>query len=100
MKSKEFIELIQKADPSGEAELDMCINYAAVLPGYYDGNLKYYDEKTDSIHITRTAPNGKLRIYEKSIEDIVWDNEGKLEEIFKHIVIDDSENRKNEILNL
>lgn len=56
MKTKEFIEMLQKADPSGEAHIRMegGVPYAAELKeGYWDGPYYYIDEEGNYVYSSR-----------------------------------------------
>ena len=73
MKTKEFIEMLQKADPSGEAHVRMdggIPYYAEGKPGYYDGPYSYIDEDGN---YTYSSAGTKVDIYTKDIFDFVDD---------------------------
>jgi hypothetical protein len=73
MKTKDFIKMLQNADPSGEAHvrIDGGIPYYAELkPGYYDGAYSYIDEEGNYVYTTQ---GDKVDIYQKDIEDFVHD---------------------------
>ncbi len=81
MKTKKLIELLQEADPEGEAEC--CIDnhdvyYVQKMEAYYDGRLELlkYSEKYP-YHIIGaevTCRGTKVKIYYKEIEDAIYDN--------------------------
>ena len=69
MTTKEFIEILQKADPSGNGHLRMSDGipkYAESKPGYWDGPYQYLDEEGNFV----TSIDGyKVDIHCVSIED-------------------------------
>jgi hypothetical protein len=74
MKTKDFIKMIQDADPSGEAHIRMSggvPHYADCKPGYYDGAYRYIDENGN--YITTTNGN-KVDIWCKEPSDYIWDD--------------------------
>jgi len=78
MKTKEFIEILQKADPSGEAHIRMPDGsipyYAELKPGYYDGPYSYLDENGKWIYTT----NGmKVDVYSCEKYSFAWDLVGE-----------------------
>lgn len=71
MKTKDFIKLLQEADPSGEAHLRMCDGvpiYVILKEGYWDGPYSYLDE--DGRYVDSTQ-GSKIDVYFKEPEDIV-----------------------------
>ena len=73
MKTKELIEILKKADPSGECHVRMSggiPKYAYTLPGYYDGSYQYIDE--DNNFVTSTMGT-KVDLYTIDIWDYVSD---------------------------
>lgn len=88
MKTKDFIKMLQEADPSGEAYVRIdggAPAYAWLKEGYWDGPYAYLDE--DGTYVKSTA-GMKVDIYTRTPEDIVWDNRGDIEKIKKKIRID------------
>jgi len=84
MNTKQFIEELQKIDPSGE--LTVCIGNAEVsyidkVPGYYDGRLEkiiYNNDKTKNIFNVIGAKlvisGDKVRIFSTSLDDVLLEN--------------------------
>lgn len=73
MKTKDFIELIQKEDPTGESHITIngCVPFYIVSsPGYYDGPYNYIDE--DGNWVTSCAGN-KVEVVAFDIKN--WINE-------------------------
>ena len=73
MKTSEFIKMLQKEDPTGEAHIRMSggVPYAAVLKeGYWDGPYSYIDEDGNWNY---TTAGSKVDIYCKDIGDLVYD---------------------------
>jgi hypothetical protein len=71
MKTKDFIKMLQEADPSGEAHVRMeggipC--FAELKPGYWDGSYTFIDE--DGNFVT-SIKDVKVDIYTMSIDDFV-----------------------------
>jgi len=74
MKTKEFIEILQKADPSGEAHIRMPDGgipyYAELKPGYWDGPYSYLDENGKWIY---TIEGNKVDVWQRDKYDFVWE---------------------------
>lgn len=74
MKTREFIKMIQEADPSGEAHVRISgievPMYALCLPGYYDGSYSYIDEDGKFVY---SSSGTKVDIHMKDIWDFVDD---------------------------
>jgi len=73
MKTSEFIKMLQKEDPTGEAHIRMSggVPYAAVLkPGYWDGPYSYIDDDGNWHYSTAGS---KVDIYCKDVSDLVYD---------------------------
>lgn len=74
MKTKDFIKMLQEADPSGEAYIRMPggIPYAAEQKaGYWDGPYSYIDENGNYVY---SIADYKVDIYCTDIEDFVYEN--------------------------
>lgn len=74
MKTKDFIKMLQEADPTGEAHLRMSggFPYAVEhLPGYYDGSYTYLDENGNYV-VSRAGT--KVDVYQMGIEEFVEHN--------------------------
>jgi len=86
MKTKDFIKMLQEEDPSGEGYLRVqggAIYCVESKPGYWDGNYSYYDRDTNILHIT--SEGYKIDVHTISPEDIVWDENGNMDEIRKRL---------------
>ncbi len=74
MTTKEFIKILQDADPSGEGHIRMSggIPYAAIeKEGYWDGPYSYIDQDGNYVYTTKGY---KVDIYCTEIYDFVEDN--------------------------
>jgi hypothetical protein len=74
MKTKDFIKMLQDADPSGEAYVRMSGGvpiFAELKEGYWDGPYSYIDE--DGKYITSTEGT-KVDIWTKEPNDYIWDD--------------------------
>lgn len=91
MKTKDFIKMLQEADPTGEAHIRMEGGIpieVSGLPGYYDGNYNYLDDDGNYI-ISRTGT--KVDIHTMNLDDFV-------EEHFDLHDPDNYENIKSKII--
>ena len=73
MTTKEFIKMLQDADPTGESHVRMYGGVpigAARIPGYYDGNYAYIDENDNYVS---TMKGSKVDIYCRDYVDIISD---------------------------
>lgn len=81
MKTKDFIKMLQDADPSGELHVRIrdggSPEYAVVLPGFYDGPYEYLQD--GKLVISDKA--SKVDIYTISYEDWIWDKNGDISAI-------------------
>ncbi len=80
MKSKDFIAMIQKEDPSGEYHIRVggeTPTYAECKPGYWDGPYSYIE---DGKLIISTKGN-KIDIGTTDFEDWIWDHNGDYSDI-------------------
>ena len=71
MTTKEFIKMLQEADPTGESHIRMSggIPYSAELkPGYWDGPYSYINEEGQYVYTTQ---ENKVDIYTIEIWDFV-----------------------------
>lgn len=71
MKVKDFIKMLQDADPTGEMHIRMPdgIPFAAEpKPGYWDGAYNYIDEEGNWVH---TTENGKVDIHCMDVYEFV-----------------------------
>jgi len=74
MTTKEFIEMLQKEDPSGEAHIRMdggVPEFCELKPGYYDGAYNYIDK--DGKYVS-TTQGMKVDIYCTEPSTYIWDN--------------------------
>lgn len=79
MKTKELIELLQKADPDGSTDVTIDnapISYVDRLPAYYDGRLQRIIYDTNNVPRVGVLCSGgdKLVIHYRSISDCISDN--------------------------
>lgn len=82
MKTKEFIELLKKEDPTGEGYIR--VSEGAIIgvdkkAGYWDGKYKWYDSKSRELHIS--SENYKIDVLTIDVDDIIWDEEGDMNKI-------------------
>ena len=73
MKTKDFIKMLQEADPSGECHLRMpggVPEYAIIKEGYWDGPYSYIDHQGNWVY---SSEDNKVDIYCTEIEDFVSD---------------------------
>lgn len=71
MKTKEFIKMLQDADPSGEAHIRMSggvPTYVVEKAGYWDGPYSYIDKDGNWVYTTKGT---KVDIYTTDISDFV-----------------------------
>lgn len=71
MTTSEFIEILKKADPSGEAHIRMeggIPLFAELKPGYWDGPYSYIDKDDNYVY---TSAGSKVDIYCVDIWDFV-----------------------------
>jgi len=98
MKTKDFIKMLQEADPTGEGYVRLPGGgapwFAEPKEGYWDGPYQYLElgeEKRfyphDSVLVTSTQ-GYKVDIHTMDIDSIIWDEEGDLERIKKRIRYD------------
>lgn len=76
MKTKEFIKMLQDADPSGEAHIRMeggIPRFAELKPGYWDGPYSYIDEDGNWNYSTQ---GDKVDIHCTEVDDFVDDMVG------------------------
>lgn len=74
MTTSEFIEILKKADPSGEAHIRMeggIPLFAELKPGYWDGPYSYIDKDDNYVY---TSAGSKVDIYCVDIWDFVERN--------------------------
>ena len=71
MKTKDFIKMLQEADPEGEAHIRMTGGipyYAELKEGYWDGPYSYIDDQGNYVYTTQGL---KVDLYQKDIEEFV-----------------------------
>lgn len=74
MKTKDFIKMLQEADPKGEAHIRMyggIPRFAELKEGYWDGPYSYIDEDGNYVY---SASGMKVDIYCEDIDDFVERN--------------------------
>ena len=82
MKTKDFIELLKKEDPTGEGYIRVeggAIIGVDVKAGYWDGKYNWYDPKTRVLHIS--SQNYKVDVLTLDVDDIIWNEEGDMDKI-------------------
>ncbi len=98
MKTKDFIRMLEKADPTGEGYIRLpgsgAPYFAEVKEGYWDGPYEYLqlgEEKKyyphDSVLVTSTR-GYKVDIHVLDTDSIIWDEDGDIEKIKKRISFD------------
>lgn len=91
MTTKEFIKMLQDADPEGEGHIRLpgggVPYYADRKAGYWDGPYQYLEYKKDKYGddavLVTTIAGYKVDICVKDIEGIVWDENGNMERLKK-----------------
>ena len=71
MKTKDFIKMLQEADPNGEAHIRMdggIPTSAHLIPGYYDGYYQYFDNNGNYVY---SIAGNKVDIYSSDIEGFI-----------------------------
>ena len=74
MTTKEFIKMLQDADPTGDSHVRMSGGVpvgVARIPGYYDGHYSYIDENDNYVS---TMKGSKVDIYCRDYTDIISDH--------------------------
>jgi len=74
MKTKDFIKMLQDADPTGEHHVRInggFPSFAELVEGYYDGSYNYID---DDGNFVRSNDDAKVDIYIATIDDFVEQN--------------------------
>jgi len=84
MKTKDFIKMLQKTDPSGEAYIRIggAIIGAELKPGYWDGPYEYMDE--NGIFVS-SIKGQKVDIHTENMEDIVYELDGDMDKVKEKI---------------
>lgn len=85
MKTKDFIKMLQDADPTGEHHVrlnDGFPVFAELVEGYYDGSYNYID---DDGNFVRSNEDSKVDIMTMTIDDFVsqYYNEKELDNLEK-----------------
>lgn len=104
MKTKEFIEMLQKADPTGEGYVRLPGGgapwFAEPKEGYWDGPYQYLElgeEKKyypyDSVLVTSNK-GYKIDIHVMETDNIIWDEDGDIDAIKKRLRYDVGEDRE------
>lgn len=89
MKVKDFIKMLQDADPSGESYINMSGGvpiFADNMPGYYDGHYSYIDSENNWIV---TTENSKVTLYSRDKYDQVeylFDRGLSLEQVIEKFI--------------
>lgn len=98
MKTKDFIKMLQKADPEGEGYVRLPWGgapwFAEAKEGYWDGPYQYLediDPNKPNLHKKRlvTSTEGyKVDIHVLEFDSIVWEEKGDMDKIRKRIRVD------------
>lgn len=93
MKTKEFIEMLQKEDPSGEGHIRIghyCTFYAESKEGYWDGPYSYLkDNKWGKDMVWKHTSTGyKVDIHCVDVDQFVEYFDGDFDEVKKHLEFD------------
>ncbi|MFW6243216.1 MAG: hypothetical protein ACOC2W_03560 [bacterium] len=107
MKTKDFIKMLQEADPTGESYVRIeggPIYRAELKPGYWDRPYSYIEKTTDNkLNWVESTKGNKIDIHTISLFDFAERYDGNWEEIKKHIIIEYdyvSKDREEEFLKL
>ena len=98
MKTKDFIKMLQEADPEGEGYLRLPWGgapwFAEAKEGYWDGPYQYLENKNpddskyhDKVLVTSTE-GYKVDIHTLEYDSIVWDEKGDMDKIRERIRVD------------
>lgn len=93
MKTKEFIKMLENADPSGESHIRIngqeSYFYAEHKPGYWDGSYSYLEGKygEDMVWV-ETTKGSKVDIRTVDMDNFVEYFDGDYETVKKHIKMD------------
>jgi hypothetical protein len=110
MKTKDFIKMLQEADPEGEGYIRFPDGgapwFAESKPGYWDGPHQYLKKidpdgsnNISNMKIVTSTKGYKIDLHVYSVDEMVWEEDGDMDEIRKRIEIDygylsdDRENR-------
>src|SRR5579859_334905 len=96
MKTKDFIKMLQEADPEGEGYIRLpdggAPYFAEAKEGYWDGAyqyLEYRDDKYGHDGVLVTTTTGyKVDIHTIDTDTIIWDESGDMDKIRKRIRYD------------
>ena len=103
MKTKELIKMLQKEDPTGEAEVvvgNQPITHIEFAPGFYDGAFWTAEENNYNIQsITLNSNSNKIQLRFKDCIDLLFklieDNEFQTKkEVYGHINFDSEHSKK------
>ena len=81
MKTKDFIKMLQDADPTGECHIrlgDGIPWFAERKEGYWDGPYQYMDEDGNLVISTK---GDKVDIHAVDYEEFIWNNDGDYSKI-------------------
>lgn len=96
MKTKDFIKMLQKADPTGEGYIRLPGGgapwFAEEKEGYWDGPYQFLDYRKDKnghdAVLTTSTKGYKIDIHVMDANSIIWDENGDMERIKKRIAFD------------
>jgi Zn-finger nucleic acid-binding protein len=91
MKTKDFIKMLQEADPEGEGYIRFPEGgapwFAEVKEGYWDGPYQYLEkgDKHRDLTVVTSTEGYKVDLHAFNIDDIVWEERGDMNKIRKRI---------------
>ena len=98
MKTKDFIKMLQKEDPTGEGYIRLPDGgapwFAEVKEGYWDGPYQYLekmnkdDSKYQDKRIVTSTQGYKVDIHTLDHDSIIWEERGDMDKIRKRIKVD------------
>ena len=104
MKTKDFIKMLQEADPSGESHVRIdggAVFFAEPKEGYWDGPYNYIEMVDGKPKWTASTKGYKVDIRTMDLYDFVEWYDGDLEEVKKNITIEYdyvSKDRENDLM--
>ena len=106
MKTKDFIKMLQKEDPTGEGYIRLPDGgapwFAESKPGYWDGSYQYLEKmnKDDVFNANKrlviSTKGYKVDIHTLKIDSIVWEENGDMKKIRNRIKLDTEYHNEDE----
>lgn len=81
MKTKDFIKMLQKEDPTGECHVRLgggAPQCAERKPGYWDGPYQYFDKDGN---LVISIKEEKIDVHSVDWEEFIWDHDGDYSKI-------------------